>query len=159
MAKFWPILFRTKEVVIMNKRSNIKIAIVEDDPYYSKVLTKYVRTLCNEQIYSEFHFEIQTYSTAQDCIEQLDDDLNIMILDYYLTNDFEDTILTGDDVLDVVNEFCPECKVIVVTSNQNTTTAINLMKRGIFEYIDKNINSKNRVGSVLQKALYELKRA
>ena len=72
------------------RKKVIKIFIVEDDPYYNRLLTKYVETLCNEKVYPQCKFEIHSFLTAHECIEQLDDDISIMLLDYFLFNDEEE---------------------------------------------------------------------
>lgn len=138
-----------------NKQS-IKIVIVEDDKYMNNLLTKYVATLCHEKVYPQLKFEIKTFLTAHDCIEQLEDDLDIMLLDYYLINDEEEEVLNGADVLKEVHKYCPDCRVIVISELREAHEVVQLVKSGIYEYIDKNVNSKDRVGSVLQKAISEM---
>jgi response regulator of citrate/malate metabolism len=137
----------------MKKLKTIKIAIVEDDVYYNKTLTRYVQNICNDQVYRDHVFEIKSFYNAHDCIEELEDDLSIMILDYFLFNEDEDDILTGGDVLEEVKKHCPECKVIVASAQQSAQTTAELLQNGVFEYIDKNVNSKNRIGAILQRAI------
>jgi len=139
----------------MSQRKTIKIVIVEDDSYYNKVLTKYVTTICNPAVYPSFDFEIKSFSNAHDCIGELEDDTTIMILDYYLVNDEETDVLNGADVLAEVNKHCANCKVIMVSSLKNAHIATELVKQGIYEYVDKNVNSRDRIGAVLQRALSE----
>ena len=137
------------------RKKVIKIFIVEDDPYYNRLLTKYVETLCNEKVYPQCKFEIHSFLTAHECIEQLDDDISIMLLDYFLFNDEEEDILTGEDVLSEVLKYSPDCKVIMISELKSAQTVIQLMHQGIYEYIDKNVSSRDRVGAVLQKAVTE----
>ncbi|NVK64836.1 MAG: response regulator [Flavobacteriales bacterium] len=132
---------------------NIKIVIVEDDLYYNKALTKYVETICESILFKEHTFEINSFLTAHDAIEQLDDLTDIMILDYTLVNETETDVLNGENVIDEVEKHCPKCKIIVVSAAQNPAITARVMKRDIYEYIDKNINSKNRIGAVLQRAI------
>lgn len=139
----------------MTRRKIVKIVIVEDDNYYNKALTKYVHTLCNPAVYPKFDFEIKSFDNAHDCIRELENDIEVMILDYFLTNDNEVDVLNGADVLAEVNKHCPNCKVIMVSALQNAHTATEMMRQGIYEYVDKNVNSKDRIGAVLQRALNE----
>ncbi len=132
---------------------NIKIVIVEDDLYYNKALTKYVQTICNEKTYSGLKFEICSYLNAHDCIEAMDDSMDIMILDYFLVNHDEEDVLTGEDVLKELKTYAPNCKVIVVSAQQSASKTAHLMRNGIYDYVDKNVSSKNRVGALLQKLL------
>lgn len=137
------------------KKTQIKIFIVEDDQYYNRLLTKYVETLCNEKVYPNCTFIIRSFLTAHECIEQLEEDISIMLLDYFLFNDEEEDILTGEDVLVETLKYSPDCKVIMVSELRSAQTVIQLMHQGIYEYIDKNVSSRDRVGSVLQKAVVD----
>ena len=139
----------------MLRNREIKIVIVEDDLYYNKVLKKYIETICNEKFYSKCKFTIKSYLTAYECIEELEDDTDLVLLDYYLVNENEQDNLTGVDVLDAVNEYCDDCKVIMISGQDNPTITEALREKGIVEYINKNLNSKNRVGSVVQRVLKE----
>ena len=137
----------------MTHRKNIKIVIVEDDLYYKKALTKYVETICESVLFKEHTFEIDSFLTAHEAIEQLDDLTDIMILDYTLINEKEADILNGENVIDEVEKHCPKCKIIVVSAAQNPEVTARVMRRDIYEYIDKNINSNQRIGAVLQTAI------
>lgn len=137
----------------MTQKKHIKIVIVEDDLYYNKALTKYVETICENILFKEHTFEINSFLSAHEAIEQLDDLTDIMILDYTLINEHEYDVLNGENVIDEVEKHCPKCKIIVVSASQNPNITARVMKRDIYEYIDKNINSKNRIGAVLQRAI------
>jgi response regulator of citrate/malate metabolism len=139
----------------MQTTKSIRLVIVEDDLYYNRLLTKYVQTICNSHVYPDLKFEIVTYTNADECIRELDDNTDIMILDYYLTKEGDTEILNGGDVLEQVNKHCSNCKVILISAMTNAHIAVDLMRHGVYEYIDKNVNSKNRVGSVIQRALAE----
>lgn len=137
------------------KYKEIKIVIVEDDLYYNKALTKYIQTICNEKVFTKFSFDIKSYTSAHDCIEELEDDLDILLLDYYLINLAEHDVLTGADVIDAVKENCADCEIVMISSQTDPDITSNLKSRGINEYIDKNLNSKNRIGSVIQKIIHD----
>lgn len=137
----------------MNTKKIIKIVIVEDDLYFQKALTKYVQTICNPAIYPHLDFHIKSYSNAHECIEELENDTNIMILDYFLINEEEADVLTGADIVIEANKYCTDCKIIMISAQQNKNVTTQLMQQGIYEYVDKNINSNNRIGAILQKIL------
>ncbi len=137
----------------MRTKKKLKIVIVEDNLYYNKALTHYLNTLCNSAVYPEFDFEIKSYLNAHDCIEELEDDTNIMVLDYYLENKEEEDILTGADIVKAAKKHCDNCEIIMMSSQQNAHTTSELMRQGVYDYIDKTVNSKDRLGAVLQKLL------
>ena len=137
----------------MKTKKVLKVVIVEDDLYYNKALTKYIQTICNTSVYPEFNFEVLSYLNAHDCIEELDDETNIMVLDYYLINKDEDDVLTGADIVKEANEHCDDCHIIMISAQESPHNTSELIKMGIFDYVDKNVNSKNRLGAVLQRLI------
>lgn len=134
----------------MKTKETLKIVIVEDNLYHNKALVKYLNTLFNSDTYPHFEFKIKSYLTAHECIEELEDDTNIMVLDYYLINNEESDVLTGLDVVKEVNQHCTDCKILVASTQQNSFVTRELMRLGVYDYIDTTVNTKNRIGSVLQ---------
>lgn len=137
-------------------RKNIKIAIVEDDKYFNLAMTKYLQTLCNHHTYPGLAFTIVSYLDAHSCIEQLDNDMDILILDYFLYNEEENETLTALDIINSLGEQLSNCKILIVSSQQSAQTTVQLMKSGIYDYVDKTVSTKNRIGAVVQKILKEV---
>ena len=143
----------------MTAKNKIKIVIVEDNQYYNQVLTKYVLNLAKgfKNIYPNYEFKISSYTTASDCVETLEKDTDILLLDYFFSSE-EDKFegINGEDVLDVIINYCNNCKVIMVTGQNQVPIAVELMKKGVYEYVDKNTNTLNRVGAILQQIINEI---
>lgn len=143
----------------MTPKKNIKIVILEDDLFFNKSLERHVQTICNSHAYDDFKFEISTYLNAKDCIEKLDKDTDILFLDYYLIGPEEQQILNGGDVFKRVREVCKDCKVVMVSSMKNIQTVVEMIRRGIYEFVTKNKNSNNRINDVLQQLLSDKMKA
>lgn len=139
------------------RKQNIQVVLVEDNPYYNRLITKYVRTICSGSFFSDFQFTIKSYLSAHECIENMEDDWNILILDYFLFNRDEDDILNGADVLKETQKYCPDCNVIILSSLKSESKILKLQEEGIYAYVDKNVSSLNRVGSLLQSILQDFK--
>ncbi|MBD3637534.1 MAG: response regulator [Crocinitomicaceae bacterium] len=131
------------------RKKIIKVVILEDDDYYNKALNRYIKNICNGAVYLDLDFDIKSYKDPEDCIEKLEKDTTIMILDHNLSNEE----LNGLDVFEIVREYCDDCKVIVVSEQQSAHVTAELMRKGVFDYIDKTVSTKNRIGSAIQKAL------
>ena len=136
---------------MLNKRK-FGIVIVEDDPYYNQILTKYVKTLCNEQNYPNISFEIRSFKSGKECMEHLRDDTEILVLDYFLDS-YDEFPYNGFDLLKQVNKECKNCKVIVVSGQHNVTVTTELFKRGIYDYIDKDYLPAKRLSTAIQNIL------
>lgn len=134
-------------------KKKIKIAIVEDDIFFNRTLKKYIETICNPSIYTDMEFEINTFQTADSAIQQLEDDLDLMVLDYHLYDPESDENLNGEDVLAAVNKHCPNCKVILLSGNTGPEKVFRMKMNGIHEFVDKNLSSKNRLGAIIQRTI------
>lgn len=143
----------------MNTDNKIKIVVVEDDLYYNRILSKYIESLCQSGRYPGLKFQIKSYLTAEDCLRDLDRDMNIMILDYYLTREDVPNALTGEDVLQEVKKHAPDCKVIMCSSQRNLIRISRLLDKGIYDYVDKNVNTGNRIGKLIHRIIQNDKNA
>lgn len=142
-------------------KQTVNIVLVEDNQYYNRLLTKYVKTICSGSFFKSYDFNVISYFSAHEAIEELSDDWNILVLDYFLFNSEEPDILTGADVMKEVSIHCPDCKIIIMSGMRDKTKIMKLKESGIYAYVDKNVSSKNRVGALLLTILEEskLKRA
>ena len=134
----------------MNRRDLIKIAIVEDDRFFNKSLQKYISTICNPSLYQKLNFQISAYLNANDAILNLEDDLDFMVLDYYLFDAQSTDYLNGESVLNEVNKYCDNCKVIMMSEFLDSEKIYRLTRKGVYQIIDKKLNTKNRLGAILQ---------
>lgn len=137
----------------MKTIKKIKIAVVEDDFYYSRMLQKHLDNHFQKKHKETLSYEIKAYNSGQDFLEQLEKDISIIFLDYYLENDFGEVPFTGKDILKTVKQYCDDCKVIIISAQDNVDTTIELFKEGIYEYIVKDVDSLLRVTSVVDEIL------
>lgn len=133
----------------------VKVVILDDDVYFNKLLTKYVHNICSHSVYRDLDFEIEAYSDAETCIQKLDEGVDIVLLDFLLNTTIEGKEITGLEVLRIVQEINPEAIVIIVSSQTNMLHTVELMKNGIYDYVNKSINSRQRIGSLLQQIIKE----
>lgn len=122
------------------KQSNpVKIFAVEDDLVYSKFL-KYVLELNPD-------FEIEFFSNGKDCLAQLHKSPQIITLDYSLPD------LSGEEILKQIKATDPTINVIIISGQENISTAVNLLKQGAYDYITKDEETKDRLLNSLNNAL------
>ncbi len=137
----------------MLRKRPLKITIIEDDAYYNKALTKYINTICQSKAYQDFDFKIKSYASAHDFVDEYDPEINIMVLDYYLPNEDEHDQISGADLVDIMRKHSPDCKIIMISSQDSAHITAELLRKGIYEYVDKNVNTKDRIGSVIHQIL------
>jgi len=123
----------------MNSNTSIRIFAVEDDPVYTRFL-KYVLELNPE-------YEVHTFENGKSCINQLHENPDVITLDYTLPD------LSGEEVLSSIKASNPDCHVIVISGQEDISTAVDLLKIGAYDYITKDDETKNRLITSIGNAI------
>jgi len=105
------------------------IFIVEDDIWYGEIL-EYHLSLNPE-------YTITRFSTGTDCLKALHQKPDLITIDYALPD------MKGCELLRRIKESHPEIPVIAISSQENITTAIQLLKAGAKDYFIKDENAKD----------------
>lgn len=114
----------------MDENIKIKIFLVDDDQMYLKALE-------NEFIKNE-NFEVYTFTTGEACLNNLFLNPDIVILDYFLSNDNKKEVADGFDILVKIRNLNPNAHVIMLSSYENVDIAVNCIKYDAFNFIVKN---------------------
>ncbi|MGB3851943.1 MAG: sigma-54 dependent transcriptional regulator [Tunicatimonas sp.] len=123
----------------MHEERTIKIFAVEDDPTYVKFL-HYVLSLNPD-------FDYEVFTTGQACLNQLHRQPQIVTLDYSLPD------ATGRELLEKIKAHNPDIQVIILSSQEDITTAVELLKLGAYDYINKDQDARNRLINSINNAL------
>nr|WKN36543.1 sigma-54 dependent transcriptional regulator [Tunicatimonas sp. TK19036] len=115
----------------MLEEESVKIYAVEDDPTYRRFL-EYVFGLNPD-------FEFQLFSNGQDCLDHLHHKPSIVTVDYSLPD------MSGQELLEKIKAFDSNIFVIVISGQEDVSTAVQLLKLGAFDYITKDQDTKNRL--------------
>ncbi len=91
---------------------------------------------------------IKTFATGELCLENLTQNPDIIILDYYL-NGVDKKAINGLETLDKIKMANPQIPVIMLSSQDKIAVAVNCMKHQAFDYIVKSETAFIR----LQKAI------
>ena len=123
----------------MHSEKTIKIFAVEDDPTYIKFLG-YVLGLNPD-------FDYQIFTTGKAFLDQLHQKPQIVTLDYSLPS------TTGRELLEKIKAHDPDIQVIILSSQEDITTAVELLKLGAYDYINKDQDAKDRLINSINNAL------
>lgn len=136
----------------MIKLKKIKIIVIEDDAYYAKLLEKHIgHHLTREE--AELEYDIRIYQTAQDALQNLEKDTDIVIMDYYLENDNGEVLFPGLDLLRTIKSYCEHCKTVVVSADDNQELTMKLFREGIYEFVVKDKNATDNLSTTLRKII------
>ena len=114
---------------------DFKVYILEDDEWYNKLLV-HSASLNPEYV-------VKSFRTALDFFKCLKDKPDVVTVDYRLPD------ANGEEVLDKIKELSPETEVIIISEQENIETAINLLKKGAYDYLVKEKSIRDRLLAVI----------
>jgi DNA-binding NtrC family response regulator len=120
--------------------NKIKLFLVDDDALYLKSL--------EIEFLESADFTIETYATGELCLEHLDHNPDVVILDYALDG-IERDAMNGIQTLDKIKQYNPDIAVVMLSSQDKIDVAVNCMHHKAFDYVVKSETAFLR----LQKAV------
>ncbi len=120
-----------------------KIFIVEDDPVYGHILTYHLKQNPDNQV--------ELFTTGKEILANLRHKPDIITLDYTLPD------MLGIKVLQKIKEQLPDVPIIIISGQEDISTAVELLKAGAYDYIVKNDETKNRLWHTVKNASEQLK--
>ncbi len=102
-----------------------KIFIVEDDPMVATLM---------KQTLSKTDHEFYHYATAEDCLQQLHNNPDIITVDYNLPG------MNGIDLMDRIKSYNSSIMVVLVSGQDDLEVVVESYKKGAADYIIKNDN-------------------
>ncbi len=123
-----------------------KIFIVEDDEMYGAMLRHHLSLNPDN--------EVELFTNANDFLNNLYKNPSMVSLDYRLPDH------SGMDVLQRIREFDTDIPVIIVSGQEDVGTAVELLKKGAYDYFVKDDDTKNRLWNAVKniKEHLDLKR-
>ncbi|MDZ4757002.1 MAG: response regulator [Bacteroidota bacterium] len=121
--------------------SKKKIFIVDDDPMFSIMLSDYLE--------EKALYDITIFGTGEECIKQIYDNPDFVILDYNL-NSFESTAMNGMQILERIKKINSNLQVIILSSQEKYGIASECIMKGANYYIIKDTSSFEEIGRLLE---------
>lgn len=122
----------------MSKR---KIFVVDDDEMLTMMLSDHLQKNPDNQV-SVFH-------TGEAAIEKLDEEPDVVILDYQLNSVVEEA-KDGMHILQAIKKADRALTVIMLSSQDNYGKAMQTILKGALEYVVKDDNAFDRIDRVLK---------
>ena len=118
---------------------DLKIYLVDDDAFYLNILEQHLLNMgC---------LSVQLFENGSDCLDQLAEKPDVIFLDYQM-----DT-LTGYEVLKKIKRYDPNIYVVMISAQEAIKPAVDALKHGAFDYIQKGDQEESKVKDVLQRIL------
>lgn len=115
------------------------IFIVDDDPLYHEVYSYNLKR--------ENYQNIMYFKSGEECLEKLELNPDIIILDYEMKG------INGLQTLQKIKEYNPDIKVIMCSGQDDLEIAVNSVKFGAINYIRKNEFTYNKIKFMMNKLL------
>lgn len=113
----------------------LKIFVVEDDPVYAKVLKHHLSLNPD--------YDVHVFNSGKECLGKLYLNPSIVTLDYSLPD------TTGMEVLQQLLKHNANLPVIIISGQEDVSTAVSLLKEGAYDYIIKDNNTKDRLWKII----------
>ena len=104
------------------------IFVVEDDNFFLEVVT--------DDLSENESYAVKGFSTAESCLECLNENPEVIVLDFYLDKENPDA-MNGMEALEKINAIDPNIKVIMLSGQDSLETAGTLLDKGAFDYVIK----------------------
>ncbi len=113
------------------KKENLTIFIAEDDEWYAEILKHHLS--------HNPDYQLEAFHSGKELLNNLHKKPDIISLDFSLP-DFK-----GDKLLKRIKSEHPEIEVVIISAQEDITTAVDLLKDGAYDYIVKNDDTKDRL--------------
>ncbi len=125
----------------MSNENKIKLFLVDDDIVFLKLL--------EIEFLEHADFDIETYVTGELCLENLSNNPDFIVLDYFLDG-IDKTAKNGIDILDKILEINPEIPVIMLSCQDKIEVAIDCMHHKAVDYVVKSETSFIRLKKIIK---------
>jgi len=109
--------------------SFFSIMIVEDDPWYGKILQHHISLNPD--------YKVSRFLSGKECLQNLHQKPDLITIDFSLPD------MDGAALFKKIKEYNPEIPVIVISSQENIAVAVNMLKMGASDYLVKDDTTKD----------------
>lgn len=114
-----------------------RIFIVEDDLLYGEMLRHHLALNPDNEVY--------LFRNGEECLKNLYREPKMISLDYSLPD------MSGLDIMRRIKKDYPEIPVIIVSGQEDISTAVTLLREGAYDYFVKDDDVKDRLWNVIKK--------
>ncbi len=116
---------------------SFRIFVIEDDVLYGEMLRHHLSLNPDN--------EVHLFKTGQDCLKNLYRMPSLVSLDYSLPD------MSGLEVMKQIKKENPEIPVVIVSGQEDISTAVALLREGAYDYFVKDDDVKDRLWNIIKK--------
>ena len=104
----------------------LKVFVVDDNELYAKMSMHHLSLNPDN--------EVESFKSGKECLDALYKNPDLIFLDYSLPG------MSGIEILRKIKATHKEIPVVIVSGQEDVSTAVNLLKEGAYDYIVKDEN-------------------
>tara|TARA_B100001109_G_scaffold255877_1_gene261978 strand:+ start:9108 stop:10466 length:1359 start_codon:yes stop_codon:yes gene_type:complete len=116
---------------------SFKVFVVEDNEWYNKLLV--------HNLSLNPDLEVKSFTQGKDLLQSLSENPQVITLDYRLPD------MNGEQLLEKIKQFNDQIEVIIISEQEEIETAVELLKKGAYDYLTKNKDIQNRLLNSISK--------
>src|SRR5687768_2397470 len=116
------------------------IYIVDDDPM--------AREMLKDELASNPTYEIRTFNTGEECLRHLNQHPDVIVLDYYLNNEFKDAS-NGLQILEQIRKADRHIHIIMLSGQEKYGVAMQSLIKGAEHYVMKDEKAFKKVSELI----------
>jgi len=124
----------------MKNENKIKLFLVDDDALFLKLL--------EIEFLKHADFAIETFATGELCLQSLEKNPDVIILDYYLDG-IDKQAMNGMETLDKIKAINPDIPVVMLSSQDKIEVAIDCMHHRAYDYVVKSETAFLRLQKII----------
>ena len=117
-----------------------KIFIVDDDEMLTMAMADYLSRNATH--------DISVYHTGEEAVKHLDDNPDVVILDFYL-NTVEKNAADGLEVLKAMRKQLPHTRFIMLSSQESYSKALQTIQKGAEQYVIKGEDAFEKIAEMI----------
>ena len=129
----------------MNSNQQYSVFVVDDNPLYVQLMLDYFKR--NPKL----HFK--TFANADECLAQLEENPDVVVLDYFLESQYADAGKNSLEVLEKIDEKYPNLPVVVLSGKESLEIAVDSLQHGAYDYVVKNENAFMRLENAIMNII------
>ena len=119
------------------KNQKMNLFIVDDN----KLVVSDLKIFLNYKFGNDIN--ISTFNDGESCLQKIDNNTNIVILDYFLNG------RNGLEILKEIKVINPKTEVIMLSGNDDIALAIELFRNGATDYVTKGQGALKKVSKIV----------
>lgn len=119
----------------------LNLFIVDDNKSMVYALKQYLKSRFGGKL------KISTFYDGESCLEKINEETDVVILDYFLNG------RNGNEILRSIKERNPRTEVIMLSGNENIQTALESYKLGAKNYVVKGQSAWNKITILVENII------